>query len=345
MDEPELDALVQRFWRIETEGTQPNNYFSVLSQVKSLTGRLERNPQLRDNYRKTLQIDLKKNHVEPVEMQDPPPDRIWYLPHHPVENPNKPCKVRRVENAASKFRGQSLNTDLLTGPDLLNSFFGVLMRFRENQIAVLADIEGMFMQIAINQTDQSALRFLWKNDNEIQQYQFTRIIFGATCSPSCAIYVLNHCVDKNGDKYPEAVRAVKSHFYMDDYIQSHDTVTNATQTVQQTIHSLQEGGFRLKKFVSDEPVVLKNIPTHDIEENSEIVRVLGQKWNLKSNTLIMKPLRDISPDAIEYSQRKIFSLVCSIFDPLGILSTLTIRFKILLQEIWKLKKKWMNHYP
>ena len=55
---------------------------------------------------------------------------------------------------------------------------------------------------------------------------------------------------------------------MDDYIQSHDTVTNATKTVQQTIQSLQEGGFQLTNFVSNEPDVLKNIPTHDIEENS-----------------------------------------------------------------------------
>ena len=107
-------------------------------------------------------------------MQVPPPDRIWYLPHHSDENPNKPGKVRRVANAASKFRGQSLNTNLLTGPDLLNSLLGVLMRFRENPIAVLADIEGMFTQIAINQTD---LRFALQN----------------------------------GENYPEAVRAVKNH--------------------------------------------------------------------------------------------------------------------------------------
>ena len=193
MDEPELDELVQQFWRIESEGIQPdskpsspldqkffqimkdsinfngqrfeiklpwkensnseNNYFSALSQVKSLNRRLERNPQLRDNYMKTLQTDLEKNYIKPVEMQDPLPDRIWYLPHHPVENPNKPGKVRRVANAASKFRGKSLNSNLLTGPELLNSLLGVLMRFRENQIAVLADIEGMFMQIAVNQTD------------------------------------------------------------------------------------------------------------------------------------------------------------------------------------------------
>ena len=112
-------------------------------------------------------------------MKDPALDRIWYLPHHPVETPNKPGKIRRAANAASEFRGQSLNTNLLTGSDLLNSLLGVFVRFHENPIAVLADIKGMFMQIAVNQTDQSALRFLWINDDEIQQYQFTRLIFAA----------------------------------------------------------------------------------------------------------------------------------------------------------------------
>ena len=66
--------------------------------------------------------------VKPVEMQAPPPESIWYLPHHPVTNPNKPGKVRRVANAASKFRGESLNLNLLTGPDLLNNLVGVLLR-------------------------------------------------------------------------------------------------------------------------------------------------------------------------------------------------------------------------
>ena len=150
--------------------------FSALSQVKSLNRRLERNPQLCDKYKKTLQIDLGKKLVKPVEMQDPQPDRIWYLSYHPCENPNRPGKVRRVANAASNFHGQSLNTNWLTGPDLLKSLLGVLMRFRENQIAVLADIEGIIMQIAINQTDRSALGFLWIKENEIQQYQFTRLI-------------------------------------------------------------------------------------------------------------------------------------------------------------------------
>ena len=93
-------------------------------------------------------------------MQAQPPEPIWYLSHHPVTNPNKPEKMRRIANAASKFRGGSLNSNLLTGPDLLNNLVGVLLRFRKHPAAVLSDIEGMFMQIAVRQEDQSALRFL-----------------------------------------------------------------------------------------------------------------------------------------------------------------------------------------
>ena len=40
-----------------------------------------------------------------------------------------------------------------------------------------------------------------------------------------------------------------------------------------------------------------------------------------------------------------FSLVSTIFDPLGILSPLTIRIKMLLQQIWKLGKKWDETLP
>ena len=137
-----------------------NNYFSAVSQLKSLQKRLQNDPGLNQKYNQTLQTDLDKNFVEPVEMQAPPPESIWYLPHHPVNNPNKPGKVRRVANAASKFRGESLNSNLLTGPDLQNNLVGVLLRFREHPVAVLSDIEGMFMQIAVRQEDQSALRFL-----------------------------------------------------------------------------------------------------------------------------------------------------------------------------------------
>ena len=84
---------------------------------------------------------------------------LWYLPHHPVIN--KPGKTRVVFDCAAKHKGTSLNDQLLTGPDLTNSIVGVLMRFREEQVALSADIECMFHQIRVAPDDRDAFRFLW----------------------------------------------------------------------------------------------------------------------------------------------------------------------------------------
>ena len=43
---------------------------------------------------------------------------------------------------------------------------GLLLRFRQYQVAVTADIEAMFMQVGIREEDQDALRFLWSNNDE-----------------------------------------------------------------------------------------------------------------------------------------------------------------------------------
>ena len=144
-------------------------------------------------------------------------------------------------------------------------------------MAVLADTESMFMQIAIHQFDQSALRFLWLADNQIQQYQFTRLIFGANCSPLCAIYVLNHCAKEKSQQFPEALKAVRKHFYMDDYIQSHAREEDACKAVLETKRCLQTGAFRLTKFVSNGSLVLNEIPPEDKDNQTDVVRVLGVK--------------------------------------------------------------------
>ena len=145
------------------------------------------------------------------------------------------------------------------------------MSFREHPVAVLSDIEGMFMQIAVRQEDQSALRFLWMIDNSIRPFQFTRLIFGATCSPFCAIYVLNKCAEDNKSEFPAALNAIKHHFYMDDYIHSLPTISEAKEVISQTTRCLKNGGFRLTKFVSNEPDVLAEISSDDKDETKEII--------------------------------------------------------------------------
>ena len=65
---------------------------------------------------------------------------LWYLPHHPVFTANKPEKIRVVFDCAAQYHGVSLNSQLLQGPDLTNSLFRVLIHFREDPVALMADI-------------------------------------------------------------------------------------------------------------------------------------------------------------------------------------------------------------
>lgn len=77
----------------------------------------------------------------------------WYLPHHPVFHPLKPDKVRVVFDCAATFQSISLNDQLLQGPDLTNGLVGVLLRFRQEPVAMVADVEGMFHQVRVSPED------------------------------------------------------------------------------------------------------------------------------------------------------------------------------------------------
>ena len=77
----------------------------------------------------------------------------WYLPHFPVLNPNKPGKVRILFDAAAEYENASLNKNLLQGPDRTNSLVGILMRFRQGNVPLAADIKSMFHQIKVMPED------------------------------------------------------------------------------------------------------------------------------------------------------------------------------------------------
>ena len=74
--------------------------------------------------------------------------------------PCKPEKVCAVFDAASTFAGTLLNNELLQGPDLTNNLVGILIRFRQDPIALIADIEAMFHQVRVTPDDCDALQFL-----------------------------------------------------------------------------------------------------------------------------------------------------------------------------------------
>ena len=96
--------VVGMLWR-EPDIELPNNYYAALAQLKSLENRLGKDADLRERYAQTIKDDLEKGYLKTVEPSESQmrSKREWCLPHHPVLNPNKPGKVRRVLNGAAFF--------------------------------------------------------------------------------------------------------------------------------------------------------------------------------------------------------------------------------------------------
>jgi hypothetical protein len=76
--------------------------------------------------------------------------------------------VRIVLDCAAKYKGKSLNDEVLQGPDLLNSLVGILLRFREQPIAFAADVEMMYYQVKVMQDHRDVLRFLWFENGDLK---------------------------------------------------------------------------------------------------------------------------------------------------------------------------------
>ena len=176
-------------------------------------------------------------------------------------NQNKPDKIRRVLNGASKFRGTSLNDSLLTGPDLLRNLVGILVRFREGSVAISADIEGMFLQVGVPSADQPCLRFLWAEESTspVETFQYTRHVFGAKDSPACANHALQQTALDSKSAFPAACAVALRDFYMDDLLHAAKSKTDALSLGQDLIKMCAKGGFKLTKWLSNAPQVAQTL--------------------------------------------------------------------------------------
>ena len=176
----------------------PNNRPVAEQRLQLLKKRLLKDEDLLLKYRTTMHKYIMKGHAQkvPTEELNLKERPVWYLPHHPVTHPLKPGKVRVVFDCGAKYRGTSLNQQLLQGPDLTNPLVGVLIRFRQEPIAMAADIEAMFHQVYVDPEDNNVLRFLWWPDGDLEkepeEYRMVKHLFGVTSSPSCA----NFCLQK-----------------------------------------------------------------------------------------------------------------------------------------------------
>ena len=295
----------------------------------------------------------------------------YYIAHHEIikpESKSTPCRI--VFNSSSSFKGHILNDYYVKGPPMLNYLLGVLIRFCQENIAIVGDIAKMYHSIDIPLIDQMTHRFLWRDLNEEkepQTYVMKVVNFGDRPSGSIAIAALQKTAKMSEAEFPDSCRVIERNSYMDDILHSSENVEKAELMKETITKVLAKWGFNIKNWISseeDRKDPIKLLENSDVEDYNE--RVLGMLWNpLKDEFLFKVKLnfsiksrkihdlpnlhqRDLPagiPDNL--TKRLILSQINRIYDPRGLLAPFTVRAKIMMRRLWARDRKidWDDPIP
>ncbi|XP_070537458.1 uncharacterized protein [Ptychodera flava] len=231
----------------------------------------------------------------------------------------------------------------MTGPPLLNDVTSILLRFRANPIALTSDIEKAFLQIRLEPYERKFKKFLWLSDpnyidSEFVTYQFKSVLFGAVCIP----FILNAVFKTQMETDPENQTApdLKQDIYVDDVISGCSTESEAVQYYEEANKLMDSSGFNLRSWSSNSDVVRKLTEKDDKLKSTPCVGTLGiMQWDSEKDTLMYKDINNMSPDLLT-TKREVVSHTASLCDPLGLLSPVNIKAKLLIEDIWKSDIYW-----
>ena len=219
-----------------------------------------------EEYDNVIKDQLQKGIVERVDETEPGEvGKVHYLPLHAViRRDKKTTRLRVVYDASSKTNGVSLNNCLYTGPSLSKNIFDILIRFRSFKVAIISDIEKAFLMVSIAEVDRNVLRFLWvddisKKEPEIVVLRFTRVVFGVSSSPFLLNVTVAHHIGQYETVDPVFVEQFFENIYV-DYLAAGGTDVNDTyEFYAKSKLRLAEGGFNLRKFMSNSKELLSKI--------------------------------------------------------------------------------------
>lgn len=282
---------------------------------------------------------IKLGYAVPVTEKQKPGEIVYHIPYHCV------AKGRVVYDASCKTdRGISLNEVQKLGAKLQKELDETLMRFRRHRIAIYADIRKMYNQIQLAKEQWNLQRVFWReNENDpLREYWLTVIIFGLSSAPFIAVRSIIQCATEAKDKYPKAAKRIEEDFYMDDCVTGDDNEDQAIQLAGEMGKILKGAGFELRQWKSNSKALVKamdsEIESSTLLSAAEGTTILGLKWLIKEDkfTFVVKS-KELQG---EITKRKIVSYVAQLYDPIGYISPVTVRGRILIQHLWRSKIGW-----
>lgn len=319
-----------------------NSKETAIKRFLSLERKLQKQPEVKKMYVQFIEEYHKLEHMTKISVSSPK-EVEYFLPHHVLRECSSTTKLRVVFDGSCKTdSGQSLNDIQFTGPTIQNDLFSILINFRKHTYIATADLKQMYRQILVNKNQRHLQQILWRSDprEELSIYQLNTVTYGTKSAPYLAIKCLHELADQNSVKFSNEAACIKNDFYVDDLLTGADNI-NILRTRCINIKTiLASAGCTIHKWTSNTRHLLFN--TDQLELFSQNITI-NQDDATKTLGIMYQP----STDTFHYTfnnklqipnltKRVILSATAQNFDPLGILSPLTIIAKCIIQKLWQL---------
>ncbi|XP_033222494.1 uncharacterized protein LOC117176360 [Belonocnema kinseyi] len=184
-------------------------------------------------------------------------------------------------------------------------------------VAYCADRRMMFRQIRILPEHENLQSIIWSPsaDEPERYYVLLTVTYKETCAPYLTLRTLRQLFHDEGLSLHEAVESIEKDLYVNEFLGDATDVESARRRINQLNSLFRVGGFELKKWVSNDPELLSDLPLEDQLHPSSI------------------HLSAEGPDTGLLTKRRLLSEIPR-------LTPVTVVAKKILQDLWKKKLDW-----
>lgn len=323
----------------------------AVSRFLSLEKRLQTNPMMYSMYKDFMEEYLSLGHMSRSQHVDAS-CVSYYLPHHGVlKQDSLTTKLRVVFNASMPTSsGYSLNDLQMVGPIIQQDLFSILVRFRKYKYVISADVEKMYWQVSINPSQRCLQKIVWRSSptEPLQEFELNTVTYGTASAPYLAIRCLYQLGLDCAESHPLVSKIICNDFYVDDLLSGTDDLDEAKYLCRTLSQIVSQGCFKLRKWISNNKDIFVGMQDNDIHPklhqlgSKENTKTLGIMWNCQEDVLMYRISKS---DQSQPTKRSVLSETAQVFDPLGVLSPVTIIAKIYLRRLWELKLSWDEVLP
>ncbi|XP_030763274.1 uncharacterized protein LOC115887891 [Sitophilus oryzae] len=318
---------------------------TAINRFLNLERRFEKNSNLKKEYQNFITEYQNLNHMTLA--NDQTDISGFFLPHHCVfKMDSTTTKLRVVFDGSSKSTsGYSLNDLLMVGPNVQDSLFNILTRFRFYPIVLSADIEKMYRQIYLHESQRHLQKILWRPDRnqDLLVYNLNTVTYGTASAAFLATRSLQEIGHLEANDNPNISDIILHDFYVDDLLTGGQTPQDVKELKDNLYKTLHKYGMNLRKWLSNDKSITADSDDIFISlDYDNQTKTLGLLWNSLSDSLQFNIKHEI-PD--KTTKRTILSSIAQIFDPMGLLTPVTMTAKIILQQLWKIKIDWDESIP